>query len=368
MIHARDVSSSWKSIPRPRVFGGEIIADRLFLRSALIRKDMLPLYARMPLTYALRTGEDAARADRREAPLNADGIDFDQGWCLKPADSSNAFGISFCKDGALEACFAAARADDERTLWVAQRNIPSLPLLGQHKFHLRLLVLVVGDLDCFLFDDARVLVSPVPMTDDTDHARITNRSFNEAHASYDAATHNQSLRAYEALPGPALLKQARGLISDVAKRLSKADALRRGVDGVPPPPVTGKRHFFALPNAWELFGVDAMVTPAGTLTLLEFNPEPSMGMWGQSKSDILRGKCPVGDGVPRSDDARVGFTKVYSKRFEAALAAARAERSARAAPPAPGPAPAPSALASGFAALREKSGVPAPGPPLPPAA
>ena len=108
---------------------------------------------------------------------------------------------------------------------------------------------------------------------------------------------------------------------------------------MPPPPASGKRHFFALPNAWELFGVDAMVTPAGMLTLLEFNPEPSMGMWGQSKSDILRGKCPVGDGVPRSDDKRMGFTKVYSKRFEAALAAARAERAARVAPPAPGPAP-----------------------------
>ena len=171
-----------------------------------------------------------------------------------------------------------------------------------------------------------------------------------------------------ALPrGGVYLAAAGGWVASAERRV-RGGGERRGVDGVPPPPAPGKRHFFALPNAWELFGVDAMVTPAGTLTLLEFNPEPSMGMWGQSKSDILRGKCPVGDGVPRSDDARVGFTKVYSKRFEAALAAARAERAARAAPPAPGPAPAPSALARGFAALREKSGVPAPGPPLPPAA
>ena len=82
-------------------------------------------------------------------------------------------------------------------------------------------------------------------------------------------------------------------------------------------------------------GVDAMVTPDNQLVLLEFNPEPSMGMWGLTKKEILKGKCPVTDGVPRSSSECVGFTKVYSKRFEAALAAARAERAARAAAPLP---------------------------------
>ena len=340
MINARDVSSAWKGVPWPRVFAQEIVADRLFLRSALIRKDLLPRYApRMPLTWTIAGEDDCRRAERREGPLNEDGVFYEEGWCLKPADSSNAFGIKFCADNDLEETYKEARAGDERALWVAQRSIPSLPLLERNKFHLRLLALVVGDLECFVFDDARVLVSPVPMSDDNDHARITNRSFNVDHAAYDAAKHNQSLRACGELDGAALLKQARTLISGVAKRLARADALRRGSNGAPPPPSTTgeKRHFFALPNAWELFGVDAMVTPSNQLVLLEFNPEPSMGMWGLTKKEILKGKCPVTDGVPRSADESVGFTKVYSKRFEAALAAARAERAARAAAPPPPP-------------------------------
>ena len=97
-----------------------------------------------------------------------------------------------------------------------------------------------------------------------------------------------------------------------------------------------QRQFFALPNAYELFGFDFMVDDGMRVVLLEANPEPSMDMWGKTKDEILRGKCPVTDGVPRSDE-RTGFTKVYSKRFEAALAAARAERAARAAAPPPPP-------------------------------
>ena len=251
MINARDVSSAWKGVPWPRVFAQEIVADRLFLRSALIRKDLLPRYApRMPLTWTIAGESDCQRAERREGPLNEDGVFYEEGWCLKPADSSNAFGIKFCADDDLEKTYNEARAGDERSLWVAQRAIPSLPLLERNKFHLRLLALVVGDLECFVFDDARVLVSPVPMSDDNDHARITNRSFNVDHAAYDAAKHNQSLRACGELDGAALLKQARTLISGVAKRLARADALRRGSNGAPPPPSTTgeKRHFFALPN------------------------------------------------------------------------------------------------------------------------
>ena len=35
MINKNDVSSNWKAIPWNRVFGREIVADRLFLRSAI---------------------------------------------------------------------------------------------------------------------------------------------------------------------------------------------------------------------------------------------------------------------------------------------------------------------------------------------
>ena len=92
-----------------------------------------------------------------------------------------------------------------------------------------------------------------------------------------------------------------------------------------------RKHFFALPNSYELYGVDVMVDSEKRVVLLECNPEPSMGMWHRTKQDVLRGKCPVVDGVARTDETSTGFTKAYSKRFEAALRMARAERAARAA-------------------------------------
>ncbi|CAJ1453766.1 unnamed protein product [Effrenium voratum] len=42
----------------------------------------------------------------------------------------------------------------------------------------------------------------------------------------------------------------------------------------------GRRHFFTLPNCWELFGADFLVTRGGSALLLEVNPSPSMAMFG----------------------------------------------------------------------------------------
>ena len=64
-----------------------------------------------------------------------------------------------------------------------------------------------------------------------------------------------------------------------------------------------------------------------------------MGMWSMTRAEVLRGKCPVTDGVPRSDAATVGFSKAYSKRFELALRMAKAERAQRAAKAATPPPP-----------------------------
>ena len=381
MIKARDVSSNWKAVPWNRVFTGEIVADRLFLRSALIRKDLLPLFcgAHMPVTYALASSAEASEVEGRgrdcETCLNACGIDYGTRWVVKPSDSSNAFGVRFCGfgAGALEASVAGALALERDACWVAQRCVPSLPLLeAGHKFHLRCLVLVVGDLDVYVYDDARVLIAPVAMSDPGDHGHVTNRSFNKEHPSYDAATHNVALSDCDALGRGrcpwaeagggddkksgghgGVLKQVRTITAALAKALSahvadvtaaaKAAAPRpppsEGAEPSPPPPPPddkgkkGQRAFFALPNAYELFGFDFMVDEDRRVVLLEANPEPSMDMWSTTKDAILRGKCPVGDGVPRSDEkaGTTGFTKVYSKRFEAALAMMREERRKRAA-------------------------------------
>ncbi|KAJ1461803.1 hypothetical protein M885DRAFT_611412 [Pelagophyceae sp. CCMP2097] len=369
MIAADDVGSAWKAVPWARVFSGEIIADRLFLRSALIRKDVLPLFAGkdMPLTFACKSGADAEKANEgfRDGSdgtaLNKvgrrwgrDNVEIGAAWVVKPSDSSNAFGVRFCAEAALAACVSGAVAEDAARVspWIAQRAVASL-LLDGRKFHLRALLLVVGDLDAFVFDDARVLVAPCAPTNDYDeHAHVTNRSLNMRHAQYDVERHNMSLKECAALDGGGdeprwprggALRQMRDISAALSAQLVKhSESLKeaRGTandgdaDAPPRPPQEAKpkskRVFFPLPNTWELFGLDFMVDTDREIVLLEANPEPSMDMWGLTKVAILRGLCPISQGVPRSNEVSTGFTKVFSKRFEAALQQMRAQRAAAA--------------------------------------
>ncbi|KAJ8601329.1 hypothetical protein CTAYLR_007238 [Chrysophaeum taylorii] len=318
MIKVTDVGSGWKSVPWDAVFARRIVGDRLFLRSALIRKELLPLYAgsHMPLTYQKGWQDEA---------LNPSGRDYDDGWVVKPTDSSNANGVAFA--ATVEEAWALV--DAESRCYVIQRVVRSY-LIDGHKFHARALLLLVGDLDGYVYDDARLLLAPLAAEEDDDHARITNRSFNKNHPLYDPDSHNRSLCDAADLDG--VLRQIRTVVAALCSALADhGDACKRqrSEDDEKTPRL--KRHFLALENTWELFGLDFMVDAGGTVVLLEANPEPSMDMWPNgvnSKADVLRGKCPVTDGVPRTaeDDARPGFTQVYSKRLARVLRTARARR------------------------------------------
>lgn len=271
----REVCSNWKSIPWNAVFAGKIVADRIFLRSALIRKDLLPYFAG---DYMPRTLVDGVLA-------NPNGYSYSCGFVSKPRDSSNAYGVVFNEDGP-----------------IVQHVIDS-QLYG-NKFHIRSLLVIVGDLDGYVYDDSRVLVAPAP------EIRITNRSFNKYHPDYDERKHNLSLNETTLDVSRQIRDIAAGICAALAKHGD--DARQRRC----------KRRFLALPNTWEMFGLDFMLDVNGNLVLLEANPEPSMDMWPVSRKDMFRGECPVTSKLPRSDDHHLGFTQVYSKRLATLLAAA----------------------------------------------
>ena len=322
MIRGEDVGAAWKAVPWNDVFTGGVVGDRIFLRSALIRKEVLPLYAGawMPETFVVGDAAAAAAAEagRAEAALNgAGGLRWPAlpRWVVKPADSSNAYGVRFCGAGSLAATVEEARAEDAAArrrasaahetvgVWVAQRCVDSFRL-GGHKFHVRVLLLLAGDLEAFVFDDARVLVAPAT---EGRHADVTNRSFNQAHPAYDEARHNLSLRSCAALdsgldepkerwPRGGVLRQARNALAALAAKLASAggqgrrapeeeeeeEEERKGQgEGEGDPAATAgaqgggtrrKRHFFALPNTWELFGVDFMLDADRSLV----RPRPSL--------------------------------------------------------------------------------------------
>lgn len=309
MITKEDVGSNWKSIPWDDVFVKKIVADRIFLRSALIRKDLLPQFVgdHMPLTYT---------SSEPHVPLNPNGFTYKGGWVVKPADSSNASGVYFASNE-IEA-WDRARQEADRT-WIVQSAVMSSRVNGRN-FHVRSLLLLVGDLDGYVYDDCRVLVAPLEADVADDHARITNRSFNKNHPAYNPDQHNLSLRDSSALPGH-VLRQVRDITAALCAALADhGDTCRQQGRSAP----RLKRRFLALDNTWELFGMDFMIDIEGRAVLLEGNPEPSMDMWPiTSKSRMLRGQCPIMHGVPRSDNV-LGFTKVYSKRLARVIRVARA--------------------------------------------
>ena len=132
MVKEQEVGSRWRATDWDKVMGPERArADHYFMRSGLIRKDLLPRFAgkHSPPTFV------ASTVAQLDALLEAPGADDDERpGCLNPrailagrreggvsrdvyvikyADSSNAFGIQFAaafKPDAADAIMAAAAA------------------------------------------------------------------------------------------------------------------------------------------------------------------------------------------------------------------------------------------------------------------
>ena len=159
---------------------------------------------------------------------------------------------------------------------------------------------------------------------DTLHAHVTNRSFNKEHPLYDEKVHNVALHECEALgcgdgecdavAGDGVWDQMKRIVGTLFRNL--------GAD---------KKKFLSLRNTYELFGLDFLVDENQKVSVLEANPEPSMGMFGVKRSDV--------EGDDGEDLLRTGpndsFVKAYSldtdkalKKMKAMLRAAKQEQAA----------------------------------------
>ena len=352
----------WKSVDWKAVLNREIVAPRMFMRSGLIRKDLLPNYsgeADHPATTIVKSVDDLKRFfEGKEGSSKR--------FCIKYSDASNAYGINFVdcglNAGTREEMLAnveqaIAKVVEEMTLdgstRVVQEYVEPLTIpdstggsATRHKFHLRALLLVVGDMDVYMYDEVRTLISPEPYdgslttvrADENGrrrvsglgsqdarrtecveeqpteeelsvrkalHSHVTNQSFNMSHELYSADKHNVALHSCEALAcgngenavfeGDGCWDQMRKICGRLFKNLAK-----------------DKRKFLTIPNTYELFGLDFLVDVDKKVWLLEANPEPSMKMFGKSRANIEGGN-PL-ESVPD------GFVRVYSSAADMAMA------------------------------------------------
>jgi len=175
----------------------------------------------------------------------------------------------------LQCVFSATSPDGQnnaknKETWLLQRNVE--PWLYQgFKFHLRALLLCVGDLAAYVYEDVRLLRATEPYeapccNGTRTFAHITNMGASGQHAAYSEAEQNLSLQVL----GPEMTTQIFAATVEVlGETLTRVRA-------------AGRRQLFALPNCWELFGADLLVEAVtGRVVLLELNPRPSMAMYGK---------------------------------------------------------------------------------------
>jgi len=175
-------------------------------------------------------------------------------------------------------------------VWLLQRYVEPWLYEGR-KFHLRVLLLCVGDLSAYVHEDVRMLIATdlfsLGQQDGAQLlAHVTNMGVSRQHPEYCEGVQNLPLTAL----GEEL---ARTVFDEVAEVLGATLARVRAA---------GRRHFFTTANCWELFGVDFLVeSGTGRTMLLEVNPSPSLAMYGSGPGVRARlcGPSPL-EAVPPS--------------------------------------------------------------------
>ena len=263
----------WKHIRWESVLQGKTVASKMFVRSALIRKNLVVDYLEKDVmqTHLVNCLRDVFDVINEFKGKKA------QAWFIKPPEKSNASGVKAFQDAKLElgeGYFESEKMQSKNaTTFVLQPYLPPLLLecCNKRKFHVRALVYFVSNLHVYICKEARVLVASKPWKPsswDDRYIHITNQSVNKTFESYDFERQNISLkdlvRDGENGPGKSLYghiftqmqQQTRILAANLHSRAPR-------------------KQFFPLPNTFELFGFDFIVDASLAVRFLEANPDPS---------------------------------------------------------------------------------------------
>jgi hypothetical protein len=254
MAHVPYSRVLWRDIDWPAVLAGRTEASCYYMRSGLVRKDLLRLYAGddAPETVVVTQFDAVASTLARSNPEDL--------WVLKKAAGSNASGIQFLRAGCSSEDLASTVgpqflevATEERPAWILQRYVIPATVNGR-KFHIRVPVLAVGALDVYVHTNCRVIRASEPWTPADFHNKyvhVTNLNVNCNHPEYSPWEQNFNLWALEKSAALSIWSQVCGLTVKLFANVSRH-----------------RRHFLALPNCYELFGLDVAVTETGATVVV----------------------------------------------------------------------------------------------------
>jgi len=212
-FRSTELSKRYEAIQWGDVFDGSLTADCLFVRSALVRKDLLHVFDPdgliVPRTHVVHSRQDVI-----------DVTGENHIWVSKPPDSSNAIGIMIFDGKNVEqvsmSLFPSIQSKSNNSnsnssdnnsrkngeCSVLQRYVQPLLLdsVQRRKFHLRQMMILQGgsmnSLDIWVWGDVRVLVSNLPWSSsdwDNVERHITNGSVNRQYDRYRESEQNKSM-------------------------------------------------------------------------------------------------------------------------------------------------------------------------------
>lgn len=228
-------------------------------------------------------------------------------WILKPGMSDRGQGIRlFDSEEALQAIFdqweeERPDSDDEEDdedadmhdggeyimtsqlrHFIVQPYIhpPLLLSNNPHKFHIRTYVLAIGALTVYVYRPMLALFAGTPYTAPASSpdlgAHLTNTCLQDGSRDGAVAAFWELGATQPGLPA-SWQEDVFAQICEVTGELFEGAARTMGT------------HFQALPNAFEVFGVDFMVDAKGTVWLLEVNAFPDFGQTGEDHADVVEG-------------------------------------------------------------------------------
>ncbi|TGZ80083.1 sure-like protein [Ascodesmis nigricans] len=152
-----------------------------------------------------------------------------------------------------------------------------------HKFHIRTYVLAAHALQVYVFNDMLALFSSTPYAPPSSapealSTHLTNTCYQTSSPSSITTAKDPIVKLFSNLPLPKeTLDNILSQIHETVKELFTAAAIGQRI------------HFQAIPNAFEVFGIDFVVKEDATVWLLEVNAYPDFGQTGDELRGVVEG-------------------------------------------------------------------------------
>lgn len=246
-----------------------------------------------------------------------------QVFILKPSVTNQANGISLVRSKTqLQQAIYKSDAVQLAGDFVLQQYIPPL-LLDKRKFHLRVFMLLHGNVTALVYPDFLAIFSLEPYENadlDNTRAHLTNIAHQEVLSLDDQ---HRCMRRFDETKQDML---DAGLVETIEEATEKIDLVQKRVYEIIAEmveAVTAELTFVCKNNCFELFGLDFMIDPEWNTWLLEANAEPDLSKAGDRLQCVIDQMLQetlevVVDNNPKfgvkDEDKQTNFVKVFERK------------------------------------------------------